>query len=505
MSSASSISSADSLDTSWSNSSKETPTTTTSPAALDGLNESFMSSIGGEDKCCNSPLTLLRHCTLCFGTPIQPSRRANCFVAVGPFQPPPEGAAANDGDVNGDKYLGEHDIPAKNIFTPLLDRVSATRRSLSPIQSLAGHSSANTLHKRADVSAGFFTLSTLEAIHSTGQDSSESSSPTVESRSKDEKEDTRLSSYKTPAKIRLNPEAFLEVTCEKGVNSDDDISQIEDDNDFDALLLNVEQQSSVLKSPGRKKLCFDANQETGNASPSLFPEIGKAIESFQAIVLTPIKSSHKKEGDRGSTPKLKHLQSGGKIHGPSMHSRQDLYLRKSGTFIKALRRSGCLGKCLIQGWVAFRKKESWREVSRCTARSDFRYVVLLEGIPTFYVFNSKPKQRKGEPAPNLFDNCTAIDLNKINVGVSLAEKALGNEVYLVDPECNKLICSMLPVAMKDDVFLNKHRSRLAKSDVLQLIFQDHQKIPGHNLAGTDQNDAARHLLFVLSAAITKIG
>ena len=489
-----STSSAYSYDTSSSESSKETATTSTSQVALDGLNDSFTSqqnSLGGDhESCCRS---------FCFGPTIQLNRRGDCFIAIDTVQPPLERAAANGG--NGD------------IFTPLLDRVFSTRRSLSPIQSLAGQSSANTLHKRADVSAGFFTLSTLEAIHCISQDNSENSSPSVESRSKD------LPSYKTPARCRINSEAFLrtigEVTCEKGVNSDDDVSQIEDE-DFDTLLLNVEQQSSVFNSPGRKKLCFDGNQETGNelyaedsseeTSPPLFPEFGKAIESFQALVLSPMKSLHREE-DRSSTPKLlKHLQSDGKIHGPTstVPPRKDLYLRKSTTYIKALRRSGIVGKILIQGWVAFRNTESWREVSRCTTRSDFRYIVLLDGVPTFYIFNSKPKQRRGEPAPNLLDDCIAIDLNKenIDVGVSLASSQLGHEIYLLDTEKNKLLCSMLPVAMRDYVFLNKHRSRLAKSDVLQSIFQDHQKIPSYYLAGTDQSDAARHILFVLSSVIT---
>ena len=45
----------------------------------------------------------------------------------------------------------------------------------------------------------------------------------------------------------------------------------------------------------------------------------------------------------------------------------------------------------------------------------------------------------------------------------LPVQQLGHEIYLLDTEKNKLLCSMLPVAMRDYVFLNKHRSRLANS------------------------------------------
>ena len=69
----------------------------------------------------------------------------------------------------------------------------------------------------------------------------------------------------------------------------------------------------------------------------------------------------------------------------------------------------------------------------------------------------------------------------------------------------------VPVAMKNEAFLDKHRARLAKKDVLGEVFQkpnssakvafQDEKANNTN-AIVDQNDAARHLLFVLSAAIT---
>jgi hypothetical protein len=95
------------------------------------------------------------------------------------------------------------------------------------------------------------------------------------------------------------------------------------------------------------------------------------------------------------------------------------------------------------------------------------------------------------------------------VRISLASKELGHEVFLVDSE--SFICSMLPVAMKNQFFLDKHRARLARSDVLGQVFQKTKSSTNvtfqdekakNTSAAVEQNDAARHLLFVLSAAIT---
>jgi hypothetical protein len=67
--------------------------------------------------------------------------------------------------------------------------------------------------------------------------------------------------------------------------------------------------------------------------------------------------------------------------------------------------------------------------------------------------------------------------------------------------------------MRNSVFLDKHRSRLATGDALKIVFrradssakvtfQDQQNVSNNIHSNIEQNDAARHLLFVLSAAIT---
>ena len=70
---------------------------------------------------------------------------------------------------------------------------------------------------------------------------------------------------------------------------------------------------------------------------------------------------------------------------------QDCFLPKSSTFLKALRRSGRRGKVLIQGWVAFRENinlpsPSWKEIVRNPQRFDFRYIILLDDMPTYISF-----------------------------------------------------------------------------------------------------------------------
>jgi hypothetical protein len=279
------------------------------------------------------------------------------------------------------------------------------------------------------------------------------------------------------------------------------VSPIESEEEFIRFsLMHDADGSKSAKSPFgsnevHKRLVYeDAETDPQNSLASPF-EIGKAIESIQAMFRFPAKVSAEVPQQPPVENKL---------------PRQSWYFRQSISFIKALRRSGAMGKVLIQGWAAFRQNLSWREVSLCTRRSDFRYIILLDDMPTLHMFSSKPRQKRGEPKVNLLDRCIQINLNEdVEVRISLASKELGHEVFLVDSE--SFICSMLPVAMKNQFFLDKHRARLARGDVLGEVFQNTKSSTNatfqdekakNTSASVEQNDAARHLLFVLSAAIT---
>ena len=92
----------------------------------------------------------------------------------------------------------------------------------------------------------------------------------------------------------------------------------------------------------------------------------------------------------------------------------------------------------------FRQQVSWKEVTISTKRCDFWIIDLLDDMPILYIFTSKPKHTKREPKANLLERCFSLDLTKdIHVGVSLASKELGREVYLIESKSNKsfVVCS----------------------------------------------------------------
>ncbi|KAL7464164.1 hypothetical protein ACHAXS_004495 [Conticribra weissflogii] len=255
--------------------------------------------------------------------------------------------------------------------------------------------------------------------------------------------------------------------------------------------------------------------------------------------------------------------------------KQDMYLRKCPSFLKLLRKSGHKGKCLIQGWVAFRRFESWEEITRHPKRSDFRHIVLLDDKPLLYMFKSKSKQKKGKSSTTktpdyhetstkcfhdnnetmvknheIIEGCTTLELtDDIAVRVKFVSKELGNSICLRHVETGQLLCGMLPLNIPSDAFLDKHHSRLKKGDSLRYIFlqrskdgslSDRRNRSAENDGGgvrrggcssgektnekcvlrsvvkskksggngndrvhveTEQYDVARHLLFVLDAAI----
>jgi hypothetical protein len=123
-------------------------------------------------------------------------------------------------------------------------------------------------------------------------------------------------------------------------------------------------------------------------------------------------------------------------------------------------------------------------------------------MPILHIFSSKPKQKKGERRPELLENCISLHLSEeIRVGISLASEELGHEVTLF--ESDNFICGILPIAMRNSVFLDKHRSRFRRANSSSRVtFQDQQNVSNSIHSNIEQNDAARHLLFVLSAAIT---
>ena len=113
----------------------------------------------------------------------------------------------------------------------------------------------------------------------------------------------------------------------------------------------------------------------------------------------------------------------------------------------------------------------------------------------------------------------------IVVEIKHVSKALGNEICMFHAETGQSICSILPIHMPPEVFLDKHQSRLAKNDLLKCIFEryptstqdaaydkdDKQLFPSGELVDSEfidhfhvpveQYDVSRHVLFVLDAAI----
>ena len=171
------------------------------------------------------------------------------------------------------------------------------------------------------------------------------------------------------------------------------------------------------------------------------------------------------------------------------------YLPKSSTFLKELRRSGqTTGKVIIQGWVAFRAGNvaSWESIIDNPKRSDFRYIILLED--RLYLFKSRNNKKKRKermisssppfllilpPTPKgnaHLQDCMSMNLTKgdvmIAVRIHLVSKEYGNEVCILHTETDEVQCSLLPIPMPPDIFVDRHKSRLRKGDVLKRVFLD---------------------------------
>ena len=165
---------------------------------------------------------------------------------------------------------------------------------------------------------------------------------------------------------------------------------------------------------------------------------------------------------------------------------EDTFLPKSSTFLKELRRSDQKGEVIIQGWIAFRvgNTASWDSIIANPKRSDFRYIVLLED--TLHIFKSRNKKKKKEklsssplvlplPKPDAFlQDCISLKLTAgdIAVRINLVSKEYGNEVCIYIPETEEVQCSLLPIPMSPGIFVDRHKSRLRKGEVLKGVFLD---------------------------------
>lgn len=161
---------------------------------------------------------------------------------------------------------------------------------------------------------------------------------------------------------------------------------------------------------------------------------------------------------------------------------EDTFLPKSSTFLKEIRRSGQKGEVIIQGWIAFRvgNTASWDGIIRNPKRSDFRYIILLED--TLHIFKSRNKKKKKSsplvlPPPKsdaFLQDCISLNLTAgdIAVRINLVSKKYGNEVCIYIPETEEVQCSLLPIPMSPSIFVDRHKSRLGKGEVLKGVFLD---------------------------------
>ena len=400
---------------------------------------------------------------------------------------------------------------------PQLRHVSNVDQKLTPISEHTkpskydAFSSLNTLHRRNDhYSVSFFTSETLDAIHI--------SSTSLTPRDNQSGASPRRMEYKTPPnRARADSDTFRRtiqvVTCEKRLR--DEVSPIPMDTPrFD----NTTPIRHDQQSPGEQTA---SNKKTHRVN--LFEEEFMVVDSndHQSDSITKKEQCSSDQAKEGAQEAVKDDDNGAVLLWPKT------YLQKSPSYIKALRRAGRKGKCLIQGWVAFRQSVSWNEIIQSPRRCDFQYVVLLDDMPLLHIFPSRPKTKKTEPKKNiLLDNCITFDLsNDIGIEIQLASQELGNEIYIVNTETGAYYCSILPISMPDDVFQDKHKSRLAKSDVLTNVFAssyqqdiispssapleeyeektviDPPQYSKQIYAPQEQYDASRYLMFVLDAAI----
>jgi len=429
-------------------------------------------------------------------------------------------------------------------------------------------STMNTQHRRTDdISMGFFTAQTLDAIYSSPTKATEG---TGTPRNQDccmNIVGNNRSAFQTPAnRARVDSDTFRRtmkvVTCEKRKIDDSEVSPIDSDDGFSPIMESRKKSIVAMESlpPGHqspmngshKKLLFDVGSvrryDTPNVlrstqsdgigrnlfqdfaseqvSEHLSPlsEFGLSVmKSLQTIVhgrphvIVPAGYEADKENTPGNTPACAQARIASTSNPDTEEALwQDRFLRKSSSFLKALRRSGRMGKVLIQGWVAFREAEvSWKEIIRKPKRFDFRYIILLDDMPLLHIFSPRQKQKKLMPKHDLLQNCLSVNITEdIAIKVKLVSKEFGNEVFIKDDETGRCLYSFLPIPMPRSVFLDKHQSRLAKGELLKSVFEPFKKSvtfashdimteskPCDHQAMKDQFDVARHLFFVLDCAI----
>jgi len=402
---------------------------------------------------------------------------------------------------------------------PQLRQVNNVDQKLTPISEHTksskydAFSSLNTLHRRNDhYSVSFFTSETLDAIHTSPPSNMDSSTPRENESGVSPRRNP--SEYKTPPnRSRADSDAFRRtiqvVTCEKRVR--DEVSPIPMDTPrFDNT------------TPRRQNEHQPAGEQT-SSHKKMHSVVNLFEEEFMVDSSKPNdhQSASITKGQCSSDPTKETAEDG---DDDTVLLWPETYLQKSPSYIKALRKAGRKGKCLIQGWVAFRQSASWNEIIRNPRRCDFQYVILLDDMPLLHFFPSRPKTKKTEPKKNVLDDCITFDLSSdIGFEVQLASQELGNEICIVDTETGAYYCSMLPISMSDDVFQDKHKSRLAKNDVLSNVFAssypqeivsppppvdeyeksviDPLEYSKQIYAPHEQYDVSRHLMFVLDAAI----
>jgi hypothetical protein len=402
-------------------------------------------------------------------------------------------------------------------FTPISDHTKSSKYD--------AFSSLNTLHRRNDhYSVSFFTSETLDAIHTSPMEDVSTPRQNENGISPGQ----NLLDYKTPPnRTRVDSDTFRRtikvVTCEK--RDRDEISPIPMDTPRFTPRRNEQQQHQCAdentasnRTPHRVNLFGEEDMVAGAKSASI-TEAKRSLDDMENL--------DKVENDQGGDHESAKHNDEEDSADMELRLWPDTYLQKSPTFTKALRKAGRKGKCLFQGWVAFRLPSvPWNEIIRSPRRCDFQYIVLLDDMPLLHIFPPRPKTKRMQPKKNVLDNCMTFDLsnNSLAIEVQLASQELGNEVWIVDAETRSRHCSLLPIEMYVNVFLDSHKSRLAKSNVLKTVFEssykqnlssylvpnvdEHEKTvidPRQYMkqvyASTEQYDVSRHLMFVLDSAI----
>jgi hypothetical protein len=201
---------------------------------------------------------------------------------------------------------------------------------------------------------------------------------------------------------------------------------------------------------------------------------------------------------------------------------RDDFLRKSPSFLQALRQSGRCGKVIIEGWVAFREDATWKKIVDNPKESDFRYIVLLDDKPLLHLFRSRrSRMRNSNAEHDHLHECKSLDLTgDIAVRVTLVSEEMGNEVCIFDQETGIHHCGLLAIPIPECAFLDGDRSHLAKEAPMG-VFGPYKKVatfvPSSSSNNNDrsaaadatanlpspveQNDASRYLLFTIDLVI----